>query len=259
MKIIGIIPARMASSRFPGKPLANICGIPMVGHVYFRSKMAEVLDDVYVATCDEEIKEYIESIGGKAIMTSDKHERASDRAAEALLKVEKETGQSKDIVVMIQGDEPMVVPEMLNLAIQPMLEDESVLVVNLMVPIRTIKEHEDPNEVKVVVDNNNYALYFSREPIPSRKKSAVEIPMLKQVCIIPFRRDFLIEFSRLEPTPLEKVESVDMLRILEHGYKVKMVLTKFETYSVDTPQDLRFVEEQMKNDPLAIKYTEAKE
>jgi 3-deoxy-manno-octulosonate cytidylyltransferase (CMP-KDO synthetase) len=258
MKIIGVIPARIASSRFPGKPLANICGIPMLGHVYFRSKMAKVLDDVYVATCDEEIKEYIESIGGKAIMTSDKHERASDRAAEALLKIEKETGQRKDIVVMIQGDEPMVVPEMLNLAAQPMLEDESVLVVNLMAPIRTLKEYEDPNEVKVVVDNNNYALYFSREPIPSRKKGAAEIQMLKQVCIIAFRRDFLIEFSRLEPTPLEKVESVDMLRILEHGYKVKMVLTKFETYSVDTPEDLRFVEERMKNDPLVGKYPQVK-
>ena len=133
--------------------------------------MAKVLDDVYVATCDEEIKKYIESIGGKAIMTSDKHERASDRAAEALLKIEKKTGQRKDIVVMIQGDEPMVIPEMLNLAAQPMLEDKNVLVVNLMAPIRTLKEHEDPNEIKVVVDNNNYALYFSREPIPSKKGS----------------------------------------------------------------------------------------
>jgi 3-deoxy-manno-octulosonate cytidylyltransferase (CMP-KDO synthetase) len=259
MKIIGIIPARMGSSRFPGKPLANICGIPMLGHVYFRSRMAKVLDDVYVATCDEEIKEYIESIGSKAIMTSDKHERASDRAAEALLKIEKETGQRKDIVVMIQGDEPMVVPEMLDLAVQPMLKDKNVLVVNLMAPIWTLNEYEDPNEVKVVVDNNNYALYFSREPIPSRKKGAVEIPMLKQMGIIPFRRDFLIEFSRLEPTPLERVESVDMLRILEHGYKVKMVLTRFETHSVDTPEDLRFVEEQMKSDSLAIKYTKANE
>jgi 3-deoxy-manno-octulosonate cytidylyltransferase (CMP-KDO synthetase) len=257
MKIIGVIPARMASSRFPGKPLANICGIPMLGHVYFRSKMAKVFDDVYVATCDNEIKEYVELIGGKAVMTSDKHERASDRAAEALLKIEKETGQRKDIIVMIQGDEPMVAPEMLNLALQPMLEDESVLVVNLMAPIGTVREHEDPNEVKVVVDNNNDALYFSREPIPSRKKGAAQIPMLKQVCIIPFRRDFLIEFSRLEPTPLEKIESVDMLRILEHGYKVKMVLTKFETYSVDTPEDLRLVEERMKNDRLVTKYLRA--
>jgi len=128
-----------------------------------------------------------------------------------------------------------------------------------MAPIRTVKAHEDPNEIKVVVDNDNYALYFSREPIPSRKKSAVEIPMLKQVCIIPFRRDFLIEFSQLEPTLLEKVESIDMLRILEHGHKVKMVLTESETYSVDTPEDLRFVEEQMKNDPLVMKCKKAKE
>ena len=259
MKIIGIIPARMASSRFPGKPLAKIRGIPMVGHVYLRSKMAKVLDDVYVATCDEEIKEYTESIGGKAIMTSDKHERASDRAAEALLKIEKEIGQRVDIVVMIQGDEPMVVPEMLDLAVQPMLGDERVLVVNLMAPIRMPKEYEDPNEVKVVVDNDNHALYFSREPIPSSKKGATEIPMLKQVCIIPFRRDFLFRFSQLEPTPLEKIESVDMLRAIEHGYKVKMVLASFETYSVDTPEDLRFVEERMKNDPLVMKYLRARE
>ena len=221
--------------------------------------MARVVDDVYVATCDNEIKEYVDSIGGKAVMTSDKHERASDRAAEALLKIERETGQRQDIVVMIQGDEPMVVPEMLDVAVQPMLEDDSVLVVNLMAPIRTVKAHEDPNEIKVVVDNDDYALYFSREPIPSRKKSAVEIPMLKQVCIIPFRRDFLIEFSQLEPTLLEKVESIDMLRILEHGHKVKMVLTESETYSVDTPEDLRFVEEQMKNDPLVMKCKKAKE
>jgi 3-deoxy-manno-octulosonate cytidylyltransferase (CMP-KDO synthetase) len=227
----------------------------MLGHVYFRSKMAKVLDDVYVATCDEEIKKYIESIGGKAIMTSDKHERASDRVAEALLKIEKETGQRKDIIVMIQGDEPMVVPEMIEEAVQPMLKDESILVTNLMARIRTRKEYEDPNEVKVVVDKYNHALYFSREPIPSRKKGATKIPMLKQVCIIPFRRDFLVEFSRLEPTPLEKIESVDMLRILEHGYKVKMVLTKFETYSVDTPEDLRFVEERMTRDPLPNQYS----
>jgi len=258
VKIIGIIPARMASSRFPGKPLAKILGIPMLGHVYLRSKMSQILDEVYVATCDEEIREYTESIGGKAIMTSDRHERASDRATEALLKIEKEIGQRADIIVMIQGDEPMVVPEMVELAVQPMLEQESVLVVNLMAPIRTHREYEDPNEVKVVVDNNNYALYFSREPIPSEKKGATEIPMLKQVCIIPFRRDFLIEYSRLESTPLEKIESVDMLRVLEHGYKVKMVLADFRTCSVDTPEDLSSVEEMMKSDPLVAKYSDIK-
>ena len=250
MKVIGVIPARMGSSRFPGKPLAKILGIPMIGHIYYRCKMAKDLNDVYLATCDEEIKQYAESINAKVIMTSDKHERASDRVAEAMTKIEKATGRKVDIVVMIQGDEPMVMPEMINLAIRPMLKDDSILVANLMAPIKTQKEFQDPNSIKVVVDNNGDALYFSREPIPSGKKWAGEIPMFKQVCIIPFRGDFLLEFNRLKSTRLEKVESIDMLRVLEHGYKVKMVLTDYQTYSVDTPEDLRFVEEQMKNDLL---------
>lgn len=152
----------------------------------------------------------------------------------------------------------MVFPEMIDEAVSPMVTDKSIVTTNLMAPMKTRKEHEDPNEVKVVVDKNNYALYFSREPIPSRKKGVTRVPMLKQVCIIPFRRDFLFKFTQLEPTPLEKIESVDMLRAIEHGYKVKMVLTKFETYGVDTPEDLRLVEEQMKSDPLVIKYPEAK-
>jgi len=257
VKVIGIIPARMGSSRFPGKPLAKIMGIPMVGHIYHRCKMASVLNEVYLATCDEEIMRYAESIGAKAIMTSDKHERASDRVAEAMTKIEKETGKKVDIVVMIQGDEPMVMPEMVNLAVQPMVKDRTILVVNLMAPIRTREEFLDPNCIKVVVDNNNDALYFSREPIPSGKKWSGETPMFKQVCIIPFRRDFLLKFNRLESTRLEKVESIDMLRVLEHGYKVKMVLTDYETYSVDTPEDLRSVEERMKNDPLISKYPKA--
>lgn|SRR4030042_23627 len=258
MRVIGVIPARMGSSRFPGKPLAKILGIPMIGHIYHRCKMAAVLNNVYLATCDEEIKQYSESINAKVIMTSDKHERASDRVAEAMEKVEKTTGHKADIVVMIQGDEPMITPEMINLAVQPMLKDKKILVSNLMAPIRTREEHQDPNSIKVVVDNNSNALYFSREPIPSGKKWAGEIPIFKQVCIIPFRRDFLLEFNRLASTPLEKVESIDMLRVLEHGYKVKMVLTEYETYSVDTPEDLRSVVERMKNDPLIAKYPQVK-
>jgi 3-deoxy-manno-octulosonate cytidylyltransferase (CMP-KDO synthetase) len=255
MNIIGIIPARMASSRFPGKPLAKIQGIPMVGHVYFRSKMCKTLNEVYVATCDKEIAEYVESIGGKAVMTANTHERASDRTAEAMLKIENDTGQRIDIVIMIQGDEPMLHPEMIDEAIKPMLEDETIQVVNLMAPLKSRQEQEDLNEVKLVVDLNNHALYFSREPIPSWKKGAKEVTMYKQVCIIPFRRDFLIKFNELPQTPLEIVESVDMLRVLEHGYKVKMVLTGFETYSVDTLQDLKRVENLMWKDKLRIAYS----
>ncbi len=254
MRTIGVIPARMGSSRFPGKPMAPILGIPMVGHVYLRSRMSESVKEVYVATCDQEIADYVNSIGGKAVMTKDTHERCTDRVAEAVERIEEETGSSVDIVVNIQGDEPMLFPEMLDEAIAPMLTDMSIVTTNLMASMKTIKEHEDPNEVKVVVDKENYALYFSREPIPSRKKGATEVSMLKQVCIIPFRRDFLFTFNQLETTPLEQFESVDMLRAMEHGYRVKMVPTSYNTYSVDTPEDLHFVEEQMKNDPIMNKY-----
>ena len=254
VEIIGIIPARMASSRFPGKPMAGIMGIPMIGHVYHRTKRCKSLGEVYVATCDKEIADYIESIDGKAVMTADTHERASDRTAEAMLKIERQINKRIDIVVMVQGDEPMLYPEMIDNSIKPMLEDESIQTVNLMSGLKSIEEQEDPNEVKVVVDLNSFALYFSREPIPSRKKGAKEVPMYKQVCIIPFRRDFLIKFNRLALTPLEIIESVDMLRVLENGYKVKMVFSQYETYSVDTIEDLRKVERLMINDPLMKTY-----
>lgn len=246
LEIIGVIPARMASSRFPGKPLAMINGVPMLGHVYQNSKRSRALKEVYVATCDQEIAEYIGSLGGQAVMTSDRHERATDRTAECLLKVEAAAEKQVDIVVMIQGDEPLIEPAMIDLAIAPLIEDETIQVVNLMAPLNERAEQEDPNEVKVVVDQDHYALYFSREPIPSWKKGARLLPMFKQVCVIPFRRDFLLTFNRLMPTPLEIAESVDMLRVLEHGYKVKMVTSERETYSVDVPADIRVVEELMR-------------
>jgi 3-deoxy-manno-octulosonate cytidylyltransferase (CMP-KDO synthetase) len=254
MRIIGVIPARLASTRFPGKPLAKIGGIPMIGHVYFRSAMSKALDEVYIATCDDEIRTYADSIGAKCVMTADTHERATDRTAEALLKVEQDTRRKSDIVVMIQGDEPMLHPEMIDEAIASMLKDASINVVNLMSLLKNREEHEDPNEVKVVVDGEGYALYFSREPIPSWKKGAKDVPMLKQVCIIPFRREFLLTFNGLDTTPLERIESVDMLRALEHGYKVKMVMTSAETYSVDTPADLAKVADKMRTDPLVARY-----
>ncbi len=254
LHIIGIIPARMASSRFPGKPLAEINGVPMVGHVYFRSKMSQRLSEVYVATCDKVIEDYVHSIGGRAVMTSDTHQRASDRTAEALMLIENETGRKVDIVVMIQGDEPMLRPGMIDEAIAPMLDDESVLVSNLMAPMKTGEEHDDINEVKVVVDQLGNALYFSREAIPSRRKGGEDVSKLKQVCVIPFRRDFLLKFNDLTPTPLEIAESVDMNRVLEHGYKVRMVYTQYDVYSVDTEHDRDRVAELMQNDDLTPQY-----
>jgi 3-deoxy-manno-octulosonate cytidylyltransferase (CMP-KDO synthetase) len=255
MNIVGIIPARMASSRFPGKPMAEIHGIPMIGHVYFRTRMCSALSETYVATCDQEIFDYIVSIGGKAVMTADTHERASDRTAEAMLKIESETGQKTDIVVMVQGDEPMLTPEMIEQSVKPLLADPTINVLNLMAKIETVGEFEDPNEVKVVVDPQSNAIYFSREPIPSRKKGVEDVPMLKQVCIIPFRRDFLLKFNELEPTPLEIIESVDMMRVIEHGYQVKMVFSDAQTLSVDTAEDLVRVKKRMENDPLINQYS----
>lgn len=254
MSAIGIIPARMASSRFPGKPLAAIHGIPMVGHVYFRSRLSGALEAVYIATCDDEIRRYAESIGAPCIMTAHTHERASDRAAEAMLKIEKQTGRKADIVVMIQGDEPMITPQMMDIAIAPLRSEAALQVVNLMARISSVDEFEDPNEVKVVVDRSDNALYFSREPIPSRKKGAAQVPMLKQVCIIPFRRDYLLEFNASPQTPLEIIESVDMMRVLEHGGTVRMVMTDARTLSVDTPADLERVIQAMHGDPLLIQY-----
>lgn len=254
MNIIGIIPARLASSRLPNKPMADILGMPMIGHVYLRSKLSKMLNEVYVATCDKEIYEYIESIGGKAVMTADTHERASDRTAEALLTIEKETGKKIDIVVMIQGDEPMVTPDMITASVEPLLSESKLMITNLMAKMNTKEEHEDPAEVKVVIDKNSNAIYFSREPIPSSKKGVSEVPMLKQVCIIPFRRDFLLEYNMMAQTPLEIIESVDMNRLIENDVKIRMVMRQEDTYSVDTTSDLQNVNDKMKNDPLLEKY-----
>src|SRR3989338_2701698 len=246
MKILALIPARMGSSRFPGKPMASILGKPMIGHVYERVARSPVLDLTAVATCDQEIYYYIMSIGGGAVMTSDRHERASDRCAEALVKLEELNRARYDIVVMVQGDEPMTHPDMITEAVQPLIEDGEVQVVNLLGEIKDTTEFEDRNCIKVVCDITRNALYFSREPIPTRCKIN-EVPMGKHVCIIPFRRDFLLEYTRMAPTPLEIAESVDLLRVLEHGMKVKMVPTHHDTQAVDTPEDLKKVERLMQD------------
>jgi len=244
MSILAIIPARMGSSRFPGKPMAEILGKPMIGHVYERVSQSPLVTLTAVATCDQEIHDYITSIGGVAVMTSDQHERASDRCAEALVKLEAANNTRYDIVVMVQGDEPMTHSDMIGEAVQPILDNPEIQVVNLLGKIKDAQEFEDRNCIKVVCDLHSNAMYFSREPIPTRCK-VDEIPIGKQVCIIPFRRDFLLEYTRMAPTPLEVAESVDMMRILEHGLKVHMAPTRHNTQAVDTPEDLRRVERLM--------------
>ncbi len=225
----------------------------MIGHCYHRTNLCPELLGTWVATCDQEIYEYVESIGGKAVMTADTHDRATDRTAEAMQYIEEELGEKVDVVVMVQGDEPMVLPEMITSAVDA-ISDPDVNVVNLMAEMGTTEEFEDPNEVKVVVDLNNDALYFSREPIPSRKKGFDKVRMLKQVCIIPFKRDYLLEFNAMDETELERVESVDMMRILEHGGKVRMVWSDADSVSVDTQGDLERVTALMRDDELMKTY-----
>ena len=255
MNIIAVIPARMGSTRYPGKPLADIHGVPMVGHVAFRTAMCKNVSATYIATCDEVIMEYAASKGLNAVMTADTHTRCTDRTAEAMLKIEAATGKKADIVVMIQGDEPMVTPEMIDAAVAPMLSDPTLQITNLMGDLANEAEFEDPSEVKVVTDLAGHALYFSREPIPSRKKGVSKVPMKKQVCIIPFRREFLLKFNSLPESPLEIIESVDMMRVLENGDRILMVPTAQRTLSVDTPEDHRRVVELMTNDPLRGRYS----
>jgi 3-deoxy-manno-octulosonate cytidylyltransferase (CMP-KDO synthetase) len=241
MKILAIIPARMGSSRFPGKPLALINKTPMIEHVYKNVSQCQLLTKTVVATCDKEIADYISSIGAEAVMTSNSHERASDRASEALISLEKKYETKYDIIVMVQGDEPMTHPNMINEAVEPMLKDSSINVVNLYADIKNDSEFNDRNCIKVVLDKYDNAIYFSREPIP-HKKRGIDVSMKKQVCIIPFTRDFLFRYQNMSPTPLEIAESIDMMRVLENGYKVRMVHTHHETQAVDTKEDLEKVQ-----------------
>jgi 3-deoxy-manno-octulosonate cytidylyltransferase (CMP-KDO synthetase) len=244
MNVLALIPARMGSSRFPGKPMAKILGKPMIEHVFEQVSKCSLLTKAVVATCDAEIFDHIESIGGEAVMTGNHHDRASDRCAEALGYLEKKDGIKYEIIVMVQGDEPMTHPDMIVESVQPMLEDPNIKVVNLMGDIQSIEEFEDRNCIKVVCDQQNNAIYFSREPIPTRCKQK-DIPMKKQVCIIPFTRKFLLEYTSFEPTPLEIAEAIDMMRVLENSSSVKMVPTKHQTFSVDTSDDLKKVEQIM--------------
>lgn len=235
----------MGSSRFPGKPLAKINGIPMIEHVYRNVKKNTILSNVIVATCDKKIFDFIKSIKGEVVMTSKKHKRASDRCYEALKIFEKTKKTTFDIIVMVQGDEPMVHPNMINDAVKPMIKNKRINVVNLISNIDNDKDFKNPNFIKVVHDKNLNALYFSRSFIPYTKFSK-KVKIKKQVCIIPFRRKFLLKYNKMKPTPLEIIESIDMLRILENGYKVNLFKTKYFSQAVDTISDLRKVEKFLK-------------
>ncbi len=251
MKKICIIPARMGSSRFPGKPLAKALNIPVVIHVAKRCCLSPQLDYVGVATCDKEIQQVCEQYDIPVIMTSDKHERCTDRVSEAIEKLDFSLSD-KDFIIMVQGDEILVTPDMIDAVIND-YENNYLPVVNLLSRIYTTADHEDPNVVKVVSSPDQRALYFSRAPIPStyRDKGAI---IYQQTGVIGFSRIFLNEFSNLPQTPLEKVESIDMLRILEHGKPLRVVYTDQETVAVDVPYDLERASKILLQDELVKKY-----
>ena len=244
MEVLALIPARLASTRFPNKPLAQILEKSMLQHIVERVQLCKEIDQVAVATCDQEIIDHVQSLGHQAIMTSNLHERASDRCAEAVSKIEVAHKTNYDIVVMVQGDEPMTDPRMLSDVLRPFTDDPNLQVVNLYADIQP-GEFASTNCVKVVMDLVGNALYMSRAPIPV-SMDGIERPSGKQLGLIAFRRQALQKFTELTPTPLEVNESVDMLRFLEHGIKIRMQRTIYRTHAVDIPSDIAEVERLMK-------------
>ena len=247
MKIVVGIPVRMASTRFPGKPLCNILGKTMLEHVYKRCSFSNYATDLFVAACDDEIKKVVEGFGGRAIMTDLSITRPGLRVAAA---AEKLNLDDEDIIVVVQGDEPLVHPDMIDLAIQPLLNEKDIFLSNLCAELSE-KEWQDPGEIKVVCNLNMNAMYMSRAPIPSIDHEEQRTKWWKQVCIMPFRWHFMKKFNHeLEPTPLELQESIEMIRALQHGYKIRMVPSPYISKSVDTEADRKEVEQIMKTDKI---------
>jgi 3-deoxy-manno-octulosonate cytidylyltransferase (CMP-KDO synthetase) len=250
MKITAIIPARYASTRFEGKALADIKGKPMVRHVYERTALAQLVSEVIVATDDERIGTAVRSFGGRVVMTSRDHETGTDRLAEVA------AGLDSEIVVNVQGDEPLIEPAMIDEAIRPLVEDPAIVMGTLKSRIRNLHDFLSPNVVKVVTDRNGFALYFSRSPLPNfrdkwndLKDEAFNSGKLlchKHVGLYVYRREFLLQYARMAPTQLELSEKLEQLRVLENGYRIKVVETAYESIGVDTPGDLEKVLEHLK-------------
>jgi 3-deoxy-manno-octulosonate cytidylyltransferase (CMP-KDO synthetase) len=245
-KVIGIIPVRLESKRLPKKALKNICGLPMIIHVLKRCEMAELLDNVYVATDNMEIKSIVEDYNGKVLMTKNSHLTGTDRIAEASDLID------TDIVVNIQGDEALVQPNHIDKVTQILIDDESV---NVGLLVNSFFKKQSQSDIKVVLNKFNEVLYLSRNDIPNVLKNN-NTKMLKAYHIVPFRKSFLKQFTQLERGPLEIIERNEYLRILENGYSIKTVEVESSAISVDTPSDLEFVRKKMILDPLFKKYSQ---
>jgi 3-deoxy-manno-octulosonate cytidylyltransferase (CMP-KDO synthetase) len=248
MKITAVIPARYASTRFPGKALAELDGRPMIQHVYERTAQSKLVSRVIVATDDTRIADAVSRIGGEAIMTSTDHETGTDRLAEVA------AGLDSDIIVNVQGDEPLIDPAMIDLAIQPFLEETDLQMGTLKTRIKCLHDFLSPNVVKVVTDNRGDALYFSRSPLPFFRDKWKDLKdesfccgkllCYKHVGLYVYRRDFLLRFAAMPPTFLEISEKLEQLRAIENCIKIRVVETEFESIGVDTPDDLLKAQEQ---------------
>jgi 3-deoxy-manno-octulosonate cytidylyltransferase (CMP-KDO synthetase) len=237
MDVIGIIPARYSSSRFEGKVLADILGKPMLQHVWERAKEALLLDELIIACDNKEVEEAARNFGAKVVMTSTGHASGSDRISEVINPLEVR------IVINIQADEPLIRPTMIDAVARSLQEDPSVSISTLMKKIEDLDEVNDQNVVKVVVDKNNFALYFSRAAIPfCPKNSEVKTPIYyKHIGLYGYTKDFLFRYRNLPLSRLEATEQLEQLRVLEEGYRIKVIETKFDTIGVDTPEDLKKV------------------
>ena len=238
-KAIAIIPARYASVRFPGKILADLNGKPVIQHVYERVSSCGLVDQTVVATDDKRIEAAVQAFGGRAVMTSPDHVSGTDRIAEAAA----QTGG--EIIVNVQGDEPLIEPQIIESVIGKIAGDEDISCSTAASPITDENVYHDPNAVKVVMDGNGHALYFSRSPLPYYRDGFAAGGAYLHAGIYCFRKSFLAIYSTLEPTPLEKAEKLEQLRILEHGYKIGVVITDPMPKGIDTEADLEAARELM--------------
>lgn len=239
MKIIAFIPSRYNSKRFPGKPLALIAGRPMIQHVYQRATSCPEISEVFVATDDERIFKCVNDFGGKAVMTESRHLTGTDRIAEAALNMDLD---KDDVIVNIQGDQPVFSPSVISDLIMPFMTNQDVLMSTLKYRITEKSEVEDPNHVKVVTDMEGFALFFSRYPIPFFRDSKSDKTHYKHLGFYAYRLRFLNEFTRLPSRELESAEKLEQLRSLEYGFKIKVVETSYDSIEVDTPSDIKKVE-----------------
>lgn len=245
MSVLAVIPARYGSTRFPGKPLALLKNKPVIQHVYEQVKKAKSISEIIVATDDDRIVHAVKSFGGKAMLTNPKVQSGTERVAEVA------GSRTTDVIINVQGDEPLIRGEQIDQVADFLIRHKDVPMASLMVPLTNKEDLNNPNVVKVVVDKDGYALYFSRSPIPFERTNgtmAVSSKLCyKHIGLYGYQRDFLMKFPSLKPTTLEQAEQLEQLRALEHGYRIKLLETAQDTVGIDTPEDLQRVEQYLKS------------